>query len=351
MSFTVRQLAELVQGKVLGDDNLVINAARILQDAQPGDITFLDNPNHAELLRQSRASAAVVAPKTIREDKTLIQVADPLLAFTTIFQHLQGKAASSPTGIDPRAVIHPTVQIGADPSIDSFACIGNDTTLGARCRLASGVSIGKNCRLGDDVVVHPNVVLYDNTVLGDRVIVHANAVIGADGFGYRVHQGRLVKVPQLGNVVVGNDVEIGAGAAIDRATFGSTTIGDGTKIDNLVQIAHNCQIGKHNAFAAQVGFAGSCTTGNYVMMGGQAGVSDHVHLGDGVMVGAKTGIMKDALPGQRLFLYPAHEDKEAMRILACLKKLPTMRKDLLRVLKELSLVESDAEPMTQKPAA
>jgi UDP-3-O-[3-hydroxymyristoyl] glucosamine N-acyltransferase len=351
VTVTVRQLTELVRGNLLGDDHLVIQAARTLHEAQPGDITFLDNVKHAAKLQQSRASAAVVPAGLPACGKTLIEVADPLMSFVAIVQLLQGKTAPAATGIDARAVVHASARIGADPSILPFALVGENTTIGKRCRLHAGAVIGKNCRLGDDVVLHPHVVLYDDTVLGDRVIIHANASIGADGFGYRFQLGRHVKIPQLGNVVIGNDVEIGAGSAIDRGTFGPTTIGDGTKIDNLVQVAHNCQIGKHNVFAAQVGIAGSCSTGNYVMLGGQAGISDHIKIGDGAMFGAKTGIFDDVPAGKRMWLYPAHEERDAARIVYCLKKLPSMRKDLLRVLKELKLNDQPDVPPVRSPEA
>ncbi len=351
MNYTVRQLAELVHGSVLGDDSLVIQAARILEEAHAGDITFLDNPAQALKLRQSAASAAVVPLNVAPDGKTLIQVTDPMVAFTTIFQRLHGKTDDAPTGIDPGATVHPSARIGADPSIHPYAVVGENCVIGSRCRLHAGVILGKNCRLGDDVVLYPNVVLYDDTMLGNRVIIHANASIGADGFGYHQHQGRHAKIPQLGNVVIADDVEIGAGSAVDRGTFGSTRVGTGTKIDNLVQIGHNCQIGKHNAFAAQVGIGGASVTGSYVFIGGQAGVIDHIQLGDGVMLGAKTGVISDVPAGKKMFLYPAHEDREAARIIACLKKLPEMRKDLLRVIKKLNLAEEPADGLPERPAA
>ncbi len=354
MTFTLRQLAALVHGTVEGDGDLEICAARTLQDAQPGDITFLDKKSSVALLERSKATAAVAPLDLPMNVKALIRVADPLSAFVTIFQHLQGKAARRPTGIDPRALVDASAIIGPDPSIRASAIIGANTIIGKSCLVAAGVIIGDNCRLGDNVVLHPNVVLYDDTVLGDRVIIHANAVIGSDGFGYRLDKGRHVKVPQMGNVVVGNDVEIGAGSTIDRGAFQSTTIGEGTKIDNLVQIAHNCKIGKHNAFAAQVGIAGSTTTGNYVFMGGQAGVRDHITIGDGAVFGAKTGVFHDVGPGKRMFLYPEFEERDAGRILACMKKLPAMRKDLLRILKELNLTEGEETPhaaVQARPAA
>src|SRR5205807_3439123 len=161
-----------------------------------------------------------------------------------------------------------------------FAAVGEGTVVGARCRLHSGAVVGRHCRLGDDVVLYPNAVLYDGTVLGSRVIIHANAVIGADGFGYRLQNGRHVKVPQLGHVELGDDVEIGACTTIDRGTFQATRIGAGTKIDNLVQIGHNCKIGRHNLLVSQMGIAGSSTTGDYVVMAGQVGIADHIHIGD-----------------------------------------------------------------------
>jgi len=351
VAVTVRQLAELVHGKVSGDGELLVQSARTLEEAQPGDITFLDHARHAAKLGHSAASAAIVPAGITVIGKTLIEVADPLAAFIAIVRHLLGKTASAPTGIDPRAAVHPSAIVGDDPSIDACVFVGAGSTIGRRVHLHSGVVVGKNCRLGDDVILYPNVVLYDDTAVGDRAIIHANATIGADGFGYRFQNGQHVKVPQLGNVVIGSDVEIGANSTIDRGTFGATVIGDGTKIDNLVQIGHNCRIGKHNVFAGQVGIAGSCSTGDYVVMGGQVGVADHIHIGNGAMVGAKTGIVENVRDGQRMFLYPAHEEHDAARIIRCIKKLPAMRKDLLRVLKELKLAETRDPPAAAAPEA
>jgi UDP-3-O-[3-hydroxymyristoyl] glucosamine N-acyltransferase len=339
MAATVRELAQLVSGTLVGDGEVVIQAARSLQEAQDGHLTFVENAGYVPALHQSRASAVVAPANLTIPGKILIQVPDPLLAFVVIAQHLQGKTERQATGIDRRAVVHATARVGPDASIGPFVTVGENTNVGQRATIHANVVIGNDCWLGDDVVLHPNVVLYDKCVLGDRVIIHANAVIGADGFGYRFHQGKHVKVPQLGNVVIGNDVEIGAGATIDRGAFQATTIGDGTKIDNLVQIAHNCKIGKHNILAAQVGIAGSCVTGSYVMMGGQVGIRDHINIGDGAMIGAQSGILHDIPPHARMFGYPAQEEHDAGRLLALLKKLPEMRKELLRVLKHLGLAE------------
>ena len=344
MSVTVRELAALVHGKVLGDDAVVIESACALHAAQASDITMLDHPKDAAKLQQSKAGAAVVPYSLPACDKALIQVDDPLVAFAAVVQYLHGKAAPAPTGIDPRAIVHPRAFIDADPSIEAFAVVGENTVIGKRCRLHSGTVIGKNCRLGDDVVLHPRVVVYDGANIGDRVVIHAKAVLGADGFGFRLHDGRHVKIPQMGHVIVGNDVEIGAGTTVDRGAFGPTTIGAGTKIADLVQVAHNCQIGKHNLLDGQSGVAGSCVTGDNVTIAAQAGVKDHLHVGTGAVLGVKSGAAKDVPPGQRMFLYPPHEESEAAEIAALIKRLPVMRKQLLRILKELNLVEEPEAP-------
>ena len=262
MSITVQQLAELVGGQVEGDGGQVIEAARPLRDCRPGDVTFVEHEKHAARLQGCRASAAVVPAGMAAHGLTVIRVADPLAAFITIVRHLQGRVEPPPHGIDPRAAVHPTARIGADPSVFPFAVVGAGSSVGARCRVLSGAVVGRDCRLGDDVTLHPGAVLYDGTVLGDRVTVHANAVLGADGFGYRLHDGRHVKVPQLGHVEIGDDVEVGACTTIDRGTFDATRVGEGTKLDNLVMVGHNCRVGRHNLFVSQVGVAGSCTTGD-----------------------------------------------------------------------------------------
>jgi UDP-3-O-[3-hydroxymyristoyl] glucosamine N-acyltransferase len=334
---TVRQLAELVQGQLCGDGDLVIRAARALQEAGPGDITFVEAGRFAGRLHACRASAAVVGPGLATNGLTVIRVADPLAAFIAIARHLRGKPELPPCGIDPRACVDPTARVGPDASILPFASVGAGTVIGARCRLHTGAVVGQNCRLGDDVTVHPNAVLYDDTVIGHRVIIHANAVLGADGYGYRLQDGRHVKVPQFGHVEVGDDVEIGAGSTIDRGTFGPTHIGAGTKIDNLVQVGHNCRIGRHNLLVSQVGIAGSCTTGDYVVLAGQAGVADHLSIGDRAVIGAQTGVTKNVAADQRMLGTPALPVWQQRRVWVTLDKLPDMFRDLERVKQRLGL--------------
>jgi UDP-3-O-[3-hydroxymyristoyl] glucosamine N-acyltransferase len=340
VSVTVQQLAALVQGQVVGDANTPITNARSLDEAEPGDITFVQDEKHARALHACRASA-VVAPASIAANgQVLIRVADPLGAFVVIVQHLHGRPEPLPHGIDPLASVHPSARVGTEASVFPFAVIGAGTTLGARCRIHSGAVIGTSCRLGDDVVVYPNAVLYDNTVLGNRVTVHGNAVLGADGFGYRFVGGHHEKIPQLGHVEIGDDVEIGACTTIDRGTFQATRIGQGTKIDNLVQIGHNCRIGCHNLLVSQMGMAGSSSTGNFVVIAGQVGIVGHIHIADGAKVGGQAGVTKDVPPGQHMLGSPATPERDQKRILMSLEKLPEIRRDLRKIKQHLGLDDS-----------
>lgn len=339
MSVTLRQLADLVRGELLGDGDVLIEAARSLREAQAGDITFVEHDRHAHLLHECQASAAVVSAAVPANGLALIRVADPLAAFIAIVRHLHGRPEPPPHGIDPRAYVHPTAQVGPDASIYPFAYVGEGSVIGARCRLYSGAVVGRFCRLGDDVTLYPHAVLYDDTILGDRVMVHANAVLGADGFGYRFQGGRHVKVPQLGRVEVASDAEIGACTTIDRGTFQATRIGEGTKIDNLVQVAHNCKIGKHNLFVSQMGIAGSSSTGDYVVVAGQVGIVDHVHVGDRAMIGGQAGVTKDVPAGQRMLGSPATPERDQKRILMSMEKLPELRRDVRRIKQHLGLAD------------
>jgi UDP-3-O-[3-hydroxymyristoyl] glucosamine N-acyltransferase len=344
---TVQQLAALVQGQVHGDGAIVIHAARALSEAGPHDITFVENERNLRHFAGCRARVLVVPAalaachgELLAEDGTpltLIAARDSLLAFSAIVQHLHGRPELPPHGIDPRASVHPGAVVGPDASIHPFAAVGEGSVLGARCRLYPGAVVGRNCRLGDDVVLYPHAVLYDGTVVGHRVIVHAHAVLGADGFGYRLQDGRHVKVPQLGHVEVGDDVEVGACTTIDRGTFQPTRVGAGTKIDNLVMIAHNCQIGRHNLFVSQVGIAGSSSTGDYVVLAGQVGIADHVHIHDRAVIGARSGLFRDVPAGERMLGTPARPERDEKRILLSLEKLPELCRDVKQLKRHTGL--------------
>ncbi len=339
MTVTVRELAELVRGRLHGDGEQPITDARSLGEAGPGHITFVESERQARHLAGCRASAAVVPESLDANGRTVIRVGDPLTAFVAIVQRLRGAAAPPPPGIDPRAAVHPTAVLGEGATVDAFVSVGEHAVIGRNCRLHAGAVVGRRCRLGDDVTLYAHAVLYDGCVLGDRAVVHAGAVLGADGFGYRLQNGRHVQVPQLGHVELGDDVEVGACTTIDRGTFGPTRVGAGTKIDNLVMIGHNCRIGPHNLLVSQVGIAGSCSTGAYVVMAGQVGVADHVHVGDGAVLGARCGVGSDLAGGVRYLGAPAVPERDQKRIYVSQAKLPEMRRDLQRIKNQLQIAD------------
>jgi UDP-3-O-[3-hydroxymyristoyl] glucosamine N-acyltransferase len=278
-----------------------------------------------------------VSPTVPANGKALIRVADPLAAFVAIARHLHPRPAPPPHGIDPLAHVHPTAVIGPDASVLAFAVVGPGAVVGARCHLHSGAVVGRDCRLGDDVTLHPHAVLYDGTIVGHRVTVHANAVVGADGFGYRFQDGRHVKTPQLGYVEVGDDVELGACTTVDRGTFGPTRVGAGTKIDNLVMVGHNCQVGRHNVIVSQVGMAGSSETGDYVVIAGQVGVVDHVRIGTGCVIGGQAAVTKDVPPGQKMLGSPATPEREQKRLIMSLNAVPRLRERMRAVERKLGM--------------
>ncbi len=340
MTVTVRTLAEWVRGEVLGDGDLPIANARTLSEAEPGDITFVEHEKHLNAWHSSRASAAIVPGNVPVNGRPIIRVSDPLMAFAQVVQQLRGRPVEAAPSISPTAHVHPSVRLSPGASVGPFVVIGEGTEIGPDCTLHAGAVVGRSCKLGANVTLYPHVVISDDCILGNRVIIHANSVIGADGFGYRTHQGRHVKVPQLGWVELEDDVEIGACSTIDRGTFGPTRVGTGTKIDNLVMIGHNCQIGKHNLLCSQVGIAGSCVTGDYVVMAGQVGVADHLRIGDRATILAKSGVSGHVAAGTQVMGSPARLHKEYARMVACLDKLPELRREITHISKHLGLEET-----------
>lgn len=341
MSAKVRDIANLISGKVIGNDSVVISGTSNLKYADFGHITFVDNPKYEKQFIESKAQVAVCQTEFDSHGKTLILVNDALLSFIVIVEHFKGKPDPYPLGVDPLAWVSSTAKIGAGTSVLPFARIGNNSTIGTDCIIHGGVSIGRNCTLGNNIVLHPNVVIYDDCIIGDHVTIHANSVIGADGFGYKLVDGIHKKIPQTGYVEIEKHVEIGAGSTIDRGTFGPTRICEGTKVDNLVQIGHNCEIGKHNLLVAQVGIAGSCTTGNYVVVAGQAGLADHVTLADEVVVGARSAVMRTAGKGERLLGVPARQERDEKRILIRLNQLPDIFRDIKKIKKQLNIPDEE----------
>ncbi len=348
MQATLAELATLVGGELVGDGQLVVHGAATLCDAEPGQITLVDASEKNQRLENCRASA-VVAPRDFAPPGVpAIQVDDVHRAFARILCHFRPPHRQPRIGISPLAAVSPTAQLGPNVDVHPFVTIGDRVTIGAGSTIHSGVHIMADSQIGENATIFPNAVLYENTVVGPRCLIHANAVLGAYGFGYGFEDGRHVLSAQLGNVVLGADVEVGAGSTIDRGTYGPTSIGEGTKIDDSVMIAHNCRIGRHNMLCSQVGVAGSTTTGDYVVMAGQVGVRDHVHIGDRAVLGAMAGITNDVPEGSRMIGIPATPERDQKIKQAAFSKLPEMRRQLKQLQRTVDAMLSDspAAPLT-----
>lgn len=333
----IGQIAQMVNGTLVGDGDLAITGARALLEAGLQDISFVADDKQQRNLAQTKAAALIARPGIRHNELPVIETADPFQAFLKIYQHFHPPIPNLEPGIDPRAAIDPTAQIGADCHIGPFVCVGAGSIVGDRCVLLAGVTLGRQCTVGNDCTLYPHAVVYDGCKLGERVILHAQAVIGADGFGYRLEQGKHVKIPQMAGVELDDDVEIGAGTMIDRGTFEPTTVGQGTKIDNMVQIGHNCKIGKHNLLVSQVGIGGSSCTGDYVVIAGQVGVADHVHIGEQAVLGAQAGVPSDVPAKTRVLGAPARPERDAKIILLSLDKLPEIRSDVRKIKQHLGM--------------
>jgi UDP-3-O-[3-hydroxymyristoyl] glucosamine N-acyltransferase len=347
MPTTLGQLARLVGGALWGDASLELTGAATLGLARVGEITLADHPDRDRELAASPAAAVIATPDVECSGKPAIIVKDVHAAFAAAVSHFRPPRTSVRVGVSPQAVVSPTATIAADVDIYPGAFIGDHCDIGAGSTIHAGVRLMADCVVGAGVTLFPNVVLYENTRIGDRAIIHAGAVIGAYGFGYKTVDGRHQLSAQLGHVEIGKEVEVGAGATIDRGTYGPTVIGEGTKIDNLVMIAHNCRLGRHNLICSQVGIAGSTTTGDYVIMAGQVGVRDHVHIGDRAVLGSKAGVSNDVEAGAEMLGAPAAPIRQAKLQMAALAKLPEMRRQF-RVLQR-QFEELRGEPLRDVP--
>lgn len=338
-----------------GVDPTIQDVASV-ERAKSTEVTYVEGDRNLRRLERCQAGAVIVHRDQLTKARScfagpLLAVADAQVAFIDAMLHLRPSPPRVVTGVSPRAVVADSAEVGVGSNVHPLAVVGAHARIGRNCEIHPGVVVGERCVVGDHAILYPGVVLYAGVRVGSRVIIHANAVIGADGFGYRFVEGRFVKIPHTGGVVIEDDVEIGAAATIDRGMVESTVIGEGTKLDNLVMIAHNCELGRHNAFASQVGLAGSVTTGDYVRCGGQAGIANHLHLGDGCTAGPKAGVHADIPAGEKHHGVPALPDKEQIRILLSLQKLPEMRKELQRLAKEVAALEQSLAKRSEAHAA
>lgn len=350
MDATVGALAASLGGEVIGDPDRALAHALALSKAGPDSITFLaDEAKTRELTKVDPAAVFVSRSRIeeitdeLRAQHTFIVVDDALDAFIETLKQYRQERPPATFGVSPHAVVAESVTLGAGVNVFPGAFIGDDVVIGSNCDVHPGAYIGDGTILGDNVTIHANVVVYFDTIIGNRVIIHAGAVIGADGFGYRFRDGRFEKIPQQGTVEIHDDVEIGANTTIDRGMIGPTIIAEGTKIDNLVMIAHNCEIGKHNAFASQVGIAGSSTTGDYVRAGGKAGIGDHLNIGTGASLAASSAHHKDVPPGETWAGMPARRIDETIKIVMTQNKLPEMRSSLRALQKQVAKLSTEIE--------
>lgn len=337
-SLTTGQIARLVDAEIIGRDDLVIHRPAALEDAQPGDICFIRSSEYAGRWATSRGSAALVSrgidvPGHDAQSRALLVVPDADLALVRLLEQLDAQSPAAPAGVHPSAVIDPDAEVSPDASIGPHCVISAGARIGAGVHLVSLVHIGPGAVVGEGSTLHSGVVVYARCVVGRNAVLHANVVIGADGFGYVAGKAGPVKVPHLGNVVLGDDVEIGAGTCIDRAKFGSTRIGSHTKIDNLVQIGHNCTIGEGCIICGHCGIAGSVRIGDGVTIGGKVAIVDNISIGRGASIGGGSALVNDVPEGETWIGVPAGPAREALARHAAFRNLPEIARNVKRLMK------------------
>ncbi len=351
MEKTAQELAEIVGGEVAGDGSVKISAAATLAEATPGDISFVANPRYEKELYNTKASVVIVsqdiqlpaqpAEKPPKSFPVLIKCKDPYYAFMQIVVLLHGYREHEPVGISPNASVAESATIGKNVDIHDFVVISSHAKIGDNTRIYPSCTIGPGTTIGKDCIIYPNVTIYDGCTIGNNVTIHSGTVVGQDGFGYATHNGIHHKIPQIGGVIIEDDVEIGANCTIDRGTLGDTIIGQGTKMSNLIAIGHNAKIGPHCLLVAQVGIAGSTQVGPYCVFGGQVGVVGHIKIGAGVQIGAQAGVTNNIPEGQVVAGSPAMPITQAKRSLMMLKELPRFRKKMRRMEKSLEKLQNE----------
>jgi UDP-3-O-[3-hydroxymyristoyl] glucosamine N-acyltransferase len=346
MQITVRELGILLNGEIHGDENAIIDKVAKIEEGSQGALSFLANPKYEQYIYNTLSSAVIVNKSFSPSQSlktTLIKVDDAYSSFTFLLEKF-GTTTSDLIGIESTAVLMPQVQVGKDAFIDHLTYVGKGSKIGDNTKIFSGVSIGKNVAIGSNTIIYAGVKIYDDCVIGNNCIIHSGTVIGSDGFGFAPQADKSYKkIPQTGNVIIHDDVEIGANCSIDRATMGSTIICKGVKLDNLIQIAHNVEIGEHTVIASQSGVAGSTKIGKYCIIAGQVGFVGHITIADGSVFGAQSGVSSHVKePGKRWFGSPAFEYKDALKSIVIHKQLPAMEKriaELESIIKQLTNIE------------
>ncbi len=341
MGFTLAQLADKIGGTVDGDGGVVITAAAPIESAGPADISFVANERYAKYVASTCAGALVLHPKVPCTRVPVIRHENPYLAFACIVDFLYPDEPLVAPGNDPSAVISASAEVDTGAGIGPLCHVRDGARIGKGTELVSSVFVGRNVTIGEGCRIYPGVCIMDGTTIGNRVIIHSSTVIGSDGFGFAESKTGLKKIKQVGWVEIGDDVEIGSNCSIDRGALGPTRIGNGTKIDNLVQIAHNVEIGRHSIIVSQVGISGSTKVGNGVILAGQVGVIGHLEIGDGVRVAAQSGVAKSVEAGKTVFGSPARDIMETKRIEAALGRLPELLKRVRHLESKLAGDEQD----------
>jgi len=343
---TLREIAKIIDGEVLGDDGVVITGICGIKEAKEGDLTFVANPKYLPLMDNTKASAIIVSKDIDSAPKPIIKTENPSLAFVKMVSLLAPNEIPHPKGIDAKATIGKNVTLGKNVAIEAYAFIADNAQIGDNTIIYSGVYIGAHTKIGANCLVYPRVTIRERITIGNRVIIHSGTVIGSDGFGFATVKGVHHKIPQIGTVIIEDDVEIGANVTIDRARFGRTLIARGTKIDNLVQIAHNVEIGENSIIVAQSGISGSTMVGKGVIMAGQSGIVGHINIGDNAIIAAKSGVAKSIPANAIVFGYPAKPIEKTKRINACLQRLPKLFKvvsEIERKLRQMNILPEEKE--------
>ncbi len=339
--FTLADLAARVGGEIEGDGQVIVRSAAPIELAGPEQICFVANAKYTKFLDTTTAGAVVLAPAVPCDRLPVLRHPNPYLAFAQIVDLLYPDKPLLAAGIDPTAVVDPEASVDPTAAVGPLCHVGRGAVVGPGCQLVSSVFLGENVKLGSNSLIYPGVRIMKGCRIGDRVILHPGVVIGSDGFGFAESPTGLKKIKQVGWVEIADDVEIGSNSTIDRGALGPTKVGRGTKIDNLVQIGHNVEIGQHCIIVSQVGVSGSTKLGNGVILAGQAGLVGHIELGDGARVGAQSGVAKSIPPGRSVFGSPAREAMETMRIDAALARLPELLRRVRKIEKKLGVESTD----------
>jgi UDP-3-O-[3-hydroxymyristoyl] glucosamine N-acyltransferase len=335
MHKTLREIAKLIDGEVVGDENIVITGVAGIKEATDGDITFLANPKYFPYIEKTSAAAVITSHEIKEAPKPIIRTENPSLAFAKMLSLIAPCEIKHPQGIHPTAILGKDVSLGADVAIGPYAVIEDKVSIGDKTIIYAGCFIGHDTKIGSNTLIYSHVSIRERITIGNRVIIHSGTVIGSDGFGYVAVEGVHRKIPQIGTVEIGDDVEIGANVTIDRARFDKTIIGRGTKIDNLVQIAHNVVTGENCIIVAQVGISGSTTLGKDVILAGQVGLVGHITVGDGAVVMAQSGVSKSIPAKTMVWGSPAKPANVAKRINACIQNLPRLHDTVAELKKKV----------------